>query len=360
VQSVHPSGQPISHSTNGGFRTIDPDDRGPSVDIVGPGREQRELVSQPGRSVPPSRCPRKAPLPSRAWGTAQKDTAVAISRPDERRTARSVSVVPWGLSPPGFPPDERPTAAVAAGHIFTRSVRLVIAVLGPPGIRRFAAFAASGERFESLAAGVGQRGSAVSQESRGVPLRTAEVAAPGSPGDEQAPAEVGSTDGGRGEQVPFRIEPEVGQVPENRSQSGNSEPWDVLQQDEVWSHLTQNPGDVGPDPPLVLDAASNAGLRERLTRETGRDEIHSAAPRSAVEGRDVVPDRSRIQGLVRHPRHEDGRRMGVPLDVTHSPVPAGPEDELEAELNPSGPGTHGEATKGTCNHTHDTPSPGGP
>jgi hypothetical protein len=57
----------------------------------------------------------------------------------------------------GFPPEERASPAVAVGHIFTRTVRLVIDDLGPPAIRCLAACAASGERFESRAAGVGHR-----------------------------------------------------------------------------------------------------------------------------------------------------------------------------------------------------------
>jgi hypothetical protein len=89
--------------------------------------------------------------------------------------ARSISVVPWAVAPvvPGFPPEARASPAVAVGHIFALTARLVIAVLGPPGIRSLAAAAASGDRFESRAAGVGHS----------VP--------PGE--DEQAPAEMTGT-----------------------------------------------------------------------------------------------------------------------------------------------------------------------
>jgi hypothetical protein len=47
------------------------------------------------------------------------------------------------------------------------------------------------------------------------------------------------------------------------------------------------------------------------------DEIHSSMPRAAVEGLEIVPDRSTIQGLVFHPRHEACRGVSVPLDIAH-------------------------------------------
>jgi hypothetical protein len=95
---------------------------------------------------------------------------------------------------------------------------------------------------------------------------------------------------------------------------------------------------MGPEPPFVGDAEPLPGVGGRLAGEAGSDEIHSAAPRVAVEGREVVPDRSRIQGLVFHPRHEGGRCEGFPLDVTHSAVGVS-EGEPESELEPAGAGT---------------------
>ena len=75
---------------------------------------------------------------------------------------------------------------------------------------------------------------------------------------------------------------------------------------------------------------------ERLARITRRDEIHRAAPRPAVEAGKVVPDRRLIQGLVFHPRHEDGRGEGVPLDVTHSTVSGLGQHKSEVEATGAG------------------------
>ena len=108
---------------------------------------------------------------------------------------------------------------------------------------------------------------------------------------------------------------------------------DVLQEDEPRSHVSHDPGDVGPEPSLIIDTSTSTGGRERLARETGSDEINSATPRCTVEGDEVRPDRSLIQGLVFHPRHESGRCVAFPFNVSHGS--GGDSGELEGELEPS-------------------------
>jgi hypothetical protein len=56
-----------------------------------------------------------------------------------------------------------------------------------------------------------------------------------------------------------------------------------------------------------------------LAGEAGSDEIHRATPWAAVKGGKVIPDRSLIQGLFCHPRHENGCRVGLPLDSANKP-----------------------------------------
>ena len=48
--------------------------------------------------------------------------------------------------------------------------------------------------------------------------------------------------------------------------------------------------------------------------------MNAAAPRSAVKGSEIVPNRCRAQGRVRHPRHESGRGETVSLDIAHSSI----------------------------------------
>ena len=153
---------------------------------------------------------------------------------------------------------------------------------------------------------------------------------------------VRGANGGRREQTPFRIEPELGKVGEDVRETVPNKSGDVLQEDESRSHVSDDPGDVGPEPSLIIDTSTVACCRERLAGKAGSDEIHSSAPRCAVEGLEIVPDRSEIQGLVFHPRHESGRCVGVPLNVSHG---SGVDScESQDELEASVPGAEMEGT----------------
>ena len=94
----------------------------------------------------------------------------------------------------------------------------------------------------------------------------------------------------------------------------------VLAKDDGGSYLIDDAGEVVPKPALAIGSGAPAGDGHFLARVARSDDIHDATPRSAIEGDKVVPDRSRIQGRVRHPRHERRRGVGFPLDVTHSSI----------------------------------------
>jgi hypothetical protein len=115
--------------------------------------------------------------------------------------------------------------------------------------------------------------------------------------------------------------------------------WDVLQENVSGLNVTDDPGDFRPEPPVIVNSTFLTGSGEGLAGETGSDEIHSATPRFSVERGEVRPDRSLIQPLFFHPRHEYGRCVGVPLNVTH-----GSGDVSEGELESS---VAGAEVKGT-------------
>jgi len=153
---------------------------------------------------------------------------------------------------------------------------------------------------------------------------------------------VGGTHGACSQAEPLRIEPEVGQgseyVPKDSTPRSGKQPSDVFQEDESRSHLANDLSDSGKEVAFVFFCSLLAGDTEGLAGEPGSDEIHLAAPRVRVEGEQVVPDRSCTQGLVFHPRHESGRGVGVPLDVTHSAVLLS-EGEFDSELEAADAGT---------------------
>lgn len=203
--------------------------------------------------------------------------------------------VPCGGSDPRIPSDAR-----GVGHILTaRSVSVIPCV---PVV-----FGLPPDDTESIPVGVGQ--------------------------EPEALAAVRGTNGGRGVQTPLSIEPEAGKAVEDFGESISNKLWHVLQHDESRSHLTHDPFDDRPEPPVIVSSTSGTGRGERLAGEAGSDEIHAATPRSTVEGVEVIPDRRRIQGRVSHPRHEDGRRVALPLNVSHGSYPChGSECKLESSV----------------------------
>jgi hypothetical protein len=122
---------------------------------------------------------------------------------------------------------------------------------------------------------------------------------------------------GRAEQAPFRIEPDVGKITEDEWQTSPNKSGDVFQENKSWSHVTNDPEDGRPEPAFVVNSVLVSRNAKWLAWETGSDAIHFSAPRFAIEGREIVPDRSAIQVLLCHPRHEIGRCVGIPLNVTY-------------------------------------------
>ena len=106
---------------------------------------------------------------------------------------------------------------------------------------------------------------------------------------------------------------------------------DIFEEDDRGIALPDDAGDVRPEVARIGLAETATGNRERLTRVTRSEDIHEAAPWSAVEGCKVVPDRRRIQGFVFHPRHESGCCEGFPLDVTHSAISGTGDVQAEVE-----------------------------
>lgn len=76
-------------------------------------------------------------------------------------------------------------------------------------------------------------------------------------------------------------------------------------------------------------------------RDTCSEDMNLAAPRSAVEGGNVIPDRRLIQGRVFHPRHEGGCSEGFPLDVTNSLISG--FCDMQAELQSANAGAEGKS-----------------
>lgn len=129
--------------------------------------------------------------------------------------------------------------------------------------------------------------------------------------------------------TPFRIEPERGKVRDHGVEAQSKVTCDVLKENERRFALRDDACDVRPEVAFVFDAKLFAGDGEGLAGIARSDEIHCTAPAFAVEGCEIVPDRSRIQPRLFHPGHEHGRGKGFPLDEANSATPSG-QPEVDA------------------------------
>jgi hypothetical protein len=116
---------------------------------------------------------------------------------------------------------------------------------------------------------------------------------------------------------------------------------DILEEHEGRLNLADDARDMRPEVARVVRAPALARDRERLARIARSDDIHRAAPREAVEGGNIVPDRRAIQGRVFHPRHESGCGVGFPFDMAHSTISG--ECDGEPEIEPARAGAEREA-----------------
>ena len=116
---------------------------------------------------------------------------------------------------------------------------------------------------------------------------------------------------------------------------------DILEEHERWLDLADDAGDMRPEVARVVRAPALASDRKRLARIARSDDVHRAAPWTAVEGSNVVPDNSLIQGRVFHPRHESGCGEGFPFDMAHSTISG--DGDGKPEVKPASAGAQGEA-----------------
>jgi hypothetical protein len=149
--------------------------------------------------------------------------------------------------------------------------------------------------------------------------------------DEQALAPMGRTDFRRRKEACRKA---VAHADQSAGDFGEAEAemmGDILEKDEGRFDFTDDPGDMRPEVTRVFSAETLARDGERLARISRSDDVHRAAPLSAVKGSNVVPDNSLIQGRVFHPRHESGCGEGFPFDMAHSTIPGDGDGEPEVE-----------------------------
>jgi hypothetical protein len=90
---------------------------------------------------------------------------------------------------------------------------------------------------------------------------------------------------GRSEHDPLRIVPAFGQAPENGVETSAPQRSHILEEHEGGLDFANGSEHLVPEAaPRAGEPCSPPGEGDVLARETGSKEIHSAAPRAAVEG----------------------------------------------------------------------------
>jgi len=155
---------------------------------------------------------------------------------------------------------------------------------------------------------------------------------------EQPFAPVRSAELSRREYASRNAEPHASQAAGDDVKAERKVAGDVLEENKSRFALPDDALHLRPEVARVSSAESVAGEAEGLARVARSDEIHDSAPRAAVEGSKVVPDRSRSQAALAHARDQDRGGKGLPLHVTHGAVGVA-EGELDAQLQPADSGT---------------------
>lgn len=143
----------------------------------------------------------------------------------------------------------------------------------------------------------------------------------------------------RAEQARFDRKAQSPKVPEDGVGSQRHMAFDVLEEAPFRVDVGNDAPDARPKVAGVIFPEPPSGEAEGLAGVTPSEDMNAATPRAAVEGGNVVPDRSLIQGRVCHPRHENGRREGFPLDVTNSAISG--FGDVQSEFEPADAGTEG-------------------
>jgi hypothetical protein len=103
-------------------------------------------------------------------------------------------------------------------------------------------------------------------------------------------SDVGSANGVSSEHSPSRIEPQAGKVPENDVETSQPEPVGILDEGGPWLYLSDDSGELSPEPRLrAFDACSASCWADVLAGEAARDDVDGSPPRPPVEGPHVIP-----------------------------------------------------------------------
>lgn len=131
-------------------------------------------------------------------------------------------------------------------------------------------------------------------------------------------------------------------------------PGDVFEKDPCGLDFTDDPGDVGPQVPLVVFPFALSCMAERLAGVSGEDGVDRPPERCPVEGSNVIPDRGR--GKVLGSLRSDDDLAGIFLPLDEASRVESWLCEHEAKIQSTAACAEGESVSGTWHHIHSAAS----
>jgi hypothetical protein len=126
---------------------------------------------------------------------------------------------------------------------------------------------------------------------------------------------VRSSNVGSSQHCPAAVIPARGQVTEHSSESPSKERWAVFHEDVSGSNLANDPRHMSPHSAAAsVDACPSACNADVLTWKAARNDVNTAAPRSAVKGLNVIPNREGREKAVILSGGKYASCVGFPLD----------------------------------------------
>jgi len=134
----------------------------------------------------------------------------------------------------------------------------------------------------------------------------------------------------RSQHSPFRIEPHLGQVSKDGSESAKSEHWGVFHEHVAGSYLANNAGHFPPEAgAFSIEAGTLTCDTDVLAREAARNHVNHSAPRSPVESANVIPDRERAKNSIVLALAQNPNGVGLPFNSANG----SPPEQLAAEYS---------------------------
>jgi hypothetical protein len=137
---------------------------------------------------------------------------------------------------------------------------------------------------------------------------------------------------GSGKHSPSRMKPQLGQVSKHSPKPPKSESWAILHKREAGSYFANDAGHFPPEPgSFTFDSFSigSACGADVLARESARNHINNASPRSSIKGSHIIPDREGRKASIILAGQKYIAGVGIELDGADG----APSEQFAAEYS---------------------------